>query len=143
MALSLRDNKPNREPQLASEGNLTASIDQGVQVEGKLNVASGTARLNSVLKGEITGHGTIIVADQGEVEADIEAAVVSIRGKVRGTIRTTDRLEVLSHGVLLGDIHTPVLVVEPGGYLEGYCHMLHNKREEKAPGPVEVTEKAL
>src|SRR5262249_58765071 len=74
-------------------------------------------------KGDISSQGTVVVADQGEVEATIQAKLVSVAGKVKGSIHASDRLEIKEHGVVLGEIYTRVLVVDPGGYFEGQCHM--------------------
>jgi len=106
-----------------AEGQLAAVIEPGIDIEGKLRAAGGTVRLNSRFKGEIVSEGTIVVAEHGDVEAAIQAKVICIAGKVTGNVHATERLEIKDHGVLMGDIHTPVLTVEPGGYFEGECQM--------------------
>lgn len=100
-----------------------AMIEPGVEIEGKMKVASGTASLNSHFKGEIEGEGALVVMEQGEVEAAINIKSVVVTGKVKGSVHVKDRLEIKERGVILGDIYTPVLVVEPGGYFDGQCHM--------------------
>jgi cytoskeletal protein CcmA (bactofilin family) len=105
------------------ERGLAAVLEVGVEVDGKMQISSGTVRLNTTFKGEILGQGTILVAEQGEVEASIQANSVTIRGKVKGAVRAAERLEIQEHGVLLGDIDTPVLIIAPGGYFDGHCHM--------------------
>jgi cytoskeletal protein CcmA (bactofilin family) len=123
MALGLGKDSDRRGSVSPLERGVTAVLELGVEVEGKMQVSSGTVRLNTIFKGEILGQGTVVVAEQGEVEASIEANSITIRGKVKGTVRAVERLEILEHGVLLGDIYTPVLIVEPGGYFDGHCHM--------------------
>jgi cytoskeletal protein CcmA (bactofilin family) len=103
--------------------SVIAMIEPGAEIEGKMRIASGTARLNSHFKGEIQGEGTLIVLERGEVEADINVKSIVITGKVKGSIHVTDRIEIKERGIVLGDVYTPVLVVEPGGYLDGQCHM--------------------
>ena len=105
------------------ERGMTAVLELGVEVEGKMQISSGTVRLNTTFKGEIVGQGAVVVGEQGEVEASIQANSITIRGKVKGAVRAAERLEIQEHGVLLGDIDTPVLIVEPGGYFDGHCHM--------------------
>lgn len=104
------------------EGQLTV-IEPGIELEGKLRASGGTVRINSHFKGEIFSEGTIVIAEQGDVEASIQAKIICIAGKVKGNVHATERLEIKEHGVLMGDIHTPVLTVEPGGYFEGECQM--------------------
>jgi cytoskeletal protein CcmA (bactofilin family) len=105
------------------ERGVAAVLELGVEVDGKMQISSGTVRLNTTFRGEILGQGTILVAEQGEVEASIQANSVTIRGKVKGAVHAAERLEIQEHGILLGDIDTPVLIVEPGGYFDGHCHM--------------------
>lgn len=100
-----------------------AVLEPGTDVDGKLTISSGTARLNSHFKGEIASDGTVLVAERGEVEADIKSKSIVVLGKVRGSVHASDRVEIKERGVILGDIYTPVLVVEPGGYFDGQCHM--------------------
>jgi cytoskeletal protein CcmA (bactofilin family) len=114
--------KGRRVYDLIKQGFL-AVLEPGADIEGKLTVTSGTARLNSHFKGEIASDGGVLVAERGEVEADIRSKSVVVLGKVRGSVHATDRIEIKERGVILGDIYTPVLVVEPGGYFDGQCHM--------------------
>ena len=98
-------------------------FEPGVELEGRLNVAAGAVRLNAHFKGEISSEGTVVIGERGDVEAAIRAKVIVIAGKVTGNVHASERLEIKEHGVVLGDIHTPVLTVDPGGYFEGQCQM--------------------
>jgi cytoskeletal protein CcmA (bactofilin family) len=94
-----------------------------VEMEGRMTVGSGLIRLSSHFKGEIRCEGTILVNDQAEVEAEIHTKLISVSGKVKGSIHASERLEIKEHGIVLGDIYTPSLVIDPGGYFDGQCHM--------------------
>jgi cytoskeletal protein CcmA (bactofilin family) len=80
-------------------------------------------RLNARYKGEIVGEGTVVVDDQGDLEAEIHARIITIAGKVKGTVHASERIEIKEHGVILGDMYTPSLVIDPGGFFDGQCHM--------------------
>ena len=120
MTLSLSSTKGNAD--LSKQG-ITASLEPGVEFEGKLKVTSGAVRINSHFKGEISGEGALVIAERGEVDADITLKSVTVMGKVKGAIHAAERLEIRERGVILGDITTPLLLVEPGGYFDGQCHM--------------------
>jgi cytoskeletal protein CcmA (bactofilin family) len=98
-------------------------LEPGVEVEGNMNVSGGLFRLNARFKGDIVSDGPVVVHEQGEVEGNIHSRAASIAGKVKGTVHTKDRLEIKEHGIVLGDIYTPCLLVDPGGFLNGQCHM--------------------
>jgi cytoskeletal protein CcmA (bactofilin family) len=98
-------------------------IEPGIELEGRFKFTAGMIRLNAHFKGEIQSEGSVVVADQGEVEAEIHARHVSVAGKVKGAIHASERMEIREHGVVLGDIYTPCLVIDPGGFFDGQCHM--------------------
>lgn len=128
MVFGFRRSRRRRELEELLEDDLVGLLEPGVEVEGNLKVSSGMIRLNSHLKGQVSSEGTIVVADQGEIEGEIRSKVISITGKVKGTVHASERLEIQEHGVVLGDIYTPCLVIDPGGYFDGQCHM-------PTPGP--------
>jgi cytoskeletal protein CcmA (bactofilin family) len=109
----------------AGKEELVGFLESGVDGEGKLTVTTPEAlfRINSHFKGEIDCEGHLVVAEQGDVEAEIHSRVVSIYGKVKGSVHARERLDIKEHGIVLGDIYTPCLVVDPGGYFDGQSHM--------------------
>lgn len=104
-------------------GEWVGWLEPGVEVEGKMKVASGLIRVNTQFKGEINCEGTVVIHDQGEVEGEIRTRIASVTGKIKGTVHASERLEIKEHGVVLGAIHTPCLLVDPGGFFDGQCHM--------------------
>jgi len=98
-------------------------LEPGVEVEGKMRVSGGLIRLNTRFKGEIVSDGAVVVHDQGEVEGDIQSRVVSVTGKVKGSVHAKERLEIKEHGSVMGDIFTPCLMIDPGAFFDGQCHM--------------------
>ena len=134
--MALFDKKTARRRELAEllDDEMVGLLEPGVEVEGRMKINCGMIRLNSHFKGEIVSEGLVVVAEQGDIEAEIHAKQVNIHGKVKGAVHAAERLEIKEHGIVLGDIYTPCLVVDPGGYLEGQCHM-PNPEPEKHPTP--------
>jgi cytoskeletal protein CcmA (bactofilin family) len=98
-------------------------LEPGVELEGKLRVTAGLIRLNAHFKGEIHSEGAVVIHDQVEVEGEVHSKVVSITGKLKGSVYASERLEIKENGVLVGDIYTPCLLIEPGGFFDGTSHM--------------------
>ncbi|MGA2631559.1 MAG: polymer-forming cytoskeletal protein [Terriglobia bacterium] len=109
-------------------------LEPGVEIEGRLKIASGMMRINNHIKGEVLCEGMLVVSEQGEIEGDIQTKQISIGGKVKGSIHASESLEIKKAGIVLGDIYTPKLFVEPGGYFDGQCHM-PTPEPEKHPVP--------
>ena len=126
MPFGLAKSRRRQLPELS--GDWVGWLDPGVEVEGKMKVASGLFRVNTHFKGEINSEGAVVVFDQGEVEGDIRTRILSVTGKIKGNVHASESLEIKEHGVVLGSIFTPCLLVEPGGFFDGQCHM-------PAPGP--------
>ena len=108
-----------------------------------MKVTSGLIRLNAHLKGDIVSDGTVVVHDQGEVEGNIQSRVVRITGKVKGTVHAKERLEIKEHGIVLGDIYTSCLLVDPGGFFDGQCHMPTPEPASQSPKEVDSQEPHL
>ena len=98
-------------------------LEPGVEIDGKIKVTAGLIRVNAHVNGEITCEGTVVVHDEGEVHGDIHTRKISVTGKIKGAIHASECLEIKEHGVVFGDIYTPCLIVDPGGFFDGQCHM--------------------
>ncbi len=109
---------------------IVALLEPGIKIEGEIKAASGMIRLNCQFKGAICTRGTIIVASQGDIEADIEALQISIAGKLKGNIRASNQLEIKEKGIVLGNVETPLLRLESGAYFTGHCDMPTHRLEQ-------------
>jgi cytoskeletal protein CcmA (bactofilin family) len=101
----------------------TGFIDQGVMLEGTLTV-KGTFRVDGNVKGNIISEQTIILGEGARVEGQIEGNRVVISGRFDGVIFAKGRVEIEAKGVVTGEVHSPCLVIDPGGIFDGRCHML-------------------
>jgi cytoskeletal protein CcmA (bactofilin family) len=123
MDLDIFKRKLRQDHQAMPDEEIVALLEPGVEIEGKIKVTSGMVRLNCQFKGMVCSEGTIIVASQGDIEADLEATQISIAGKVKGNVHASKQLQLKEHSILLGDVETPSLVIDPGAYFTGRCNM--------------------
>ena len=70
-------------------------------------------------EGKLTTSDKLIVAEEGAVLADIEAGTVICKGKIRGNIIASQKVEIHSTGKILGDVHTSALMIELGAVILG------------------------
>jgi len=107
----------------AIEGN-TLSEQQVLQhLEGTLQV-KGTFRIDGNVKGNIISEQTVILGEGAKVEGQIEGNRVVIAGRFDGVIFAKGRVEIEAKGVVTGEVHSPCMVIDPGGIFDGRCHML-------------------
>jgi len=108
----------------------TGFLDKGVRLEGTLEL-TGTFRLDGEVKGNIISGQTLILGESARVEGQIEGNHVAISGRFDGVIFAKGRVEIQAKGVVTGEIHSPCLVIEPGGIFDGRCHMLTSTEASK------------
>jgi cytoskeletal protein CcmA (bactofilin family) len=106
---------------LAAE-ELNGFMDQGTEFEGELRFKD-TFRIDGRLKGRIVSDNTLIVGESGHVDAEIECAVVSIRGTVAGRVHGRERIELLAGSRVQATLVSPKLVIEDGAFFQGQCDM--------------------
>lgn len=97
-------------------------ISKGVKIEGKL-ICSGSIRLDGEVKGDISSQSTVIIGENGKVNGQINAANISIGGKVVGTVRAKEKLTLDAKANLQGDIFTKIIAFESGATFNGNCKM--------------------
>ena len=108
----------------------TGFLDKGVRLEGTLELA-GTFRLDGEVKGNVISEQTLILGESARVEGQIEGNHVVISGRFDGVIFAKGRVEIQAKGVVTGEIHSPCLIIEPGGIFDGRCHMLTSSETAK------------
>lgn len=97
-------------------------ISSGVVIEGKVS-SNGNIRVDGTIKGDITAQGNLTVGDSGNIQGQLTGDIITIGGKVEGSVNAKDKLILESKSVLKGDIITKVLVVESGAFFEGKSSM--------------------
>ena len=105
------------------EQQIAAFFDQGTNLTGELQF-SGVVRIDGSFHGSINGGETLIVGSNAVIHADIRVREIEIHGQVFGNIEVGSRAEIQSSGSFRGDIHTPQLIIHPGGVFDGHSHMI-------------------
>jgi len=121
-------------------GHINALLGKGSEFEGKLSF-EGIVRIDGVVRGTITSKDKLIIGEAAKVEADITVGTAILCGELKGNIEASQRLEVKSTGMIIGDVYTPVMLMDEGAVLEGVCHMVHDGSRSKTTGE-HNTEKA-
>jgi cytoskeletal protein CcmA (bactofilin family) len=100
---------------------INAFLGKDTEFEGKLSF-TGAVRMDCRFKGEILSGGTLIVGESAVIESDVRVSHMVISGEVRGNIEA-DRVEIRAPGKVIGNIRSPVLVIEEGVIFDGSCQM--------------------
>jgi len=97
-------------------------ISNGVKIEGKVT-STGSVRVDGSLKGDLNAKGNVTVGDQGNINGEIAANMVTIGGNVVGTVNAREKLVLEGKCVVKGDIITKVFVIEAGAKFDGKSNM--------------------
>jgi cytoskeletal protein CcmA (bactofilin family) len=83
----------------------------------------GGVRIDGVFQGHLETMGNVIVGETAKVAADIVGRNISISGAVKGNISASGRLEILSTGLVWGDIDVASFLIDEGGVFSGRSEM--------------------
>lgn len=111
------------------EDNIVNSIiGEGSEFKGEFNI-NGLLRIDGKFMGTIQTDGKVLIGKTGEAITDINAKVVVVGGTVKGNVFASERVIMLSTGMVKGNIITPSLIMEDGVEFEGNC-IINKKKEE-------------
>ena len=87
----------------------------------------GTLCIDGTFIGQINTSDTLIVTEDGKIEADIHAGTVICEGLVKGNIVASKKVELRPKSKIIGNIESPSLTIEVGARLDGKCNMTDKK----------------
>lgn len=115
---------------LIADGTFINSIvGEGTRFKGELDL-NGLLRIDGDYSGTIRTPGKVLVGKNGRAECTIQAGTVVIGGVVKGNIFSSEKVIVLSTGMIIGNVTTPRLIVETGVILNGTCVITEQEHKE-------------
>src|SRR5580658_10346730 len=103
-------------------GTSASLIGAGTSMKGDIS-SSGDLRIDGSLIGNIHCSAKVVIGANGVVEGDINGQQADIMGKVTGTIKVKDLLQLKGGSLLNGNIQAAKLQIEPAANFNGECHM--------------------
>jgi cytoskeletal protein CcmA (bactofilin family) len=104
------------------EEDFNTILSPDIEFSGVLNFEKSFL-IRGKVSGEISAKGLLVIDEEAVVEANISAARVIIRGKVKGNIHATEKVEVTITGKLVGNVSAPEIFMETGCTFNGQCTM--------------------
>jgi cytoskeletal protein CcmA (bactofilin family) len=129
--------------QVTAPTDLRTRLGEGTEISGEVKFTE-VLRVEAKVSGKMTSDsGSLIVSEQGYVNAEIEAGFVEVFGTVEGKITAKYKVEIRPGGRVYGDIFTPVLNIEHGAIFDGKCHMVDETRREGKSNSIMLEEPAM
>jgi len=95
-------------------------IGSGTKFRGDLEL-QGLLRIDGDFEGNIETDGSILIGREGRASCILEAETIVVGGIIKGNIKATRKVILLSTCIMIGSINTPELIVEEGVILHGHC----------------------
>ena len=108
--------------QKKEEASIKAYLGVDALFKGTLSF-EGTVRIDGKFEGQVNTNDTLIIGEAGDVIADVEAGTVICKGRMKGTILASKKIEMHPSSKIIGNVQTPALNIELGAVLDGNCNM--------------------
>ena len=117
---------------------INSIVGEGTSFKGELTL-QGLLRIDGDFIGRIHTEGKVLIGKNGRAECTIIAGTVVVGGVLKGNIRSTEKVIVLSSGTIIGNVSAPRLIIEDGVIFHGECVITDKpkdteKDETSSPG---------
>lgn len=99
-----------------------------LSIEGKIT-GSGDVRIAGRFKGDVQVDGNFRTDAGARLEGQVRASVVVVGGEVQGNIDATKQVDVLSTGVIVGDVKAASITVAAGSRMRGHVEFGWDKKD--------------
>jgi cytoskeletal protein CcmA (bactofilin family) len=88
-------------------------------IEGKI-VGGGDVRIAGRFKGDVQVDGNFRIDAGARLEGQVRASVVVVGGELEGNVDAAKQVDVLSTGVVVGDVKASSITVAAGARMRGH-----------------------
>ena len=88
-------------------------------IEGKIT-GSGDVRIAGRFKGDVQVDGNFRIDAGARLEGQVRAGVVVVGGELQGNIDAAKQVDVLSTGIIVGDVKAASITVAAGSRMRGH-----------------------
>lgn len=106
-------------------------IAAGTTLKGDIS-SSGDIRIDGTLQGNIQSTAKVVIGANGVVEGDISGQQADIMGRINGTIKVKELLQLKGGSNVSGNIYAAKLQIETSANFNGQCHMTTNAPAAKS-----------
>ena len=106
----------------------------GVTTDMKGDITfSGGLRIDGKVKGSVTAraddNSTLVLSENAVVTGDVSVPHMIVNGKIKGNVRSTERLELQAKAEINGDVTYKVLEIAAGAQVNGNLTRVNEKGE--------------
>ena len=107
-------------------------IGKSFVIKGQVS-CDGDLYIDGQVEGSVDPKGNrLTIGPDGRLKANVTARAVVVRGKVEGNIQATERVDLKQSAVVVGDIVTQSISIEPGAHIKGSIEVHGGSSREKS-----------
>jgi cytoskeletal protein CcmA (bactofilin family) len=103
----------------ARPASVESVIAAELTIEGKIS-GSGDVRIAGRFKGDVQVDGNFRIDAGARLEGQVRAGVVVVGGELQGNIEAAKQVDVLSTGIIVGDVKAASITVAAGSRMRGH-----------------------
>jgi cytoskeletal protein CcmA (bactofilin family) len=106
------------------QNDISGFLAEGTEIKGEIRFRD-VLRVDGKISGKIESEGELVVGENGEIDAEVQVGTLSVSGKVAGTMKVRDKVEIHAKGRISGEltVEKPNLVIHEGAVFEGDVNM--------------------
>ncbi|GHT95522.1 cell shape determination protein CcmA [Spirochaetia bacterium] len=98
--------------------SVNSIIGPNTSITGDIE-SGGFTRVDGSMRGNLNAKGRIVVGERARMKSNISGTAITIGGVVYGNVLASERVVVLSTGLVLGDIITRRIQADEGCLIHG------------------------
>ncbi|HEY1724020.1 MAG TPA: polymer-forming cytoskeletal protein [Steroidobacteraceae bacterium] len=102
-----------------AKSSVESVIAAELTIEGKIS-GSGDVRIAGRFKGDVQVDGNFRIDAGARLEGQVRASVVVVGGELQGNVDAAKQVDVLSTGIVVGDVKAASITVAAGARMRGH-----------------------
>jgi len=115
------------------QNTIATLIGVDTRIEGDIHF-SGGLRIDGAIRGNVSepnaSPSTLILSEHGSIEGAVSASKLVINGKITGSVKASQFIELQSKAHITGDVHYKSLEMQTGAVIEGKLVYLGEQAQE-------------
>jgi cytoskeletal protein CcmA (bactofilin family) len=129
-------------PAKSDPGSGGSTLGREIHIDGTI-VCQEDLTIVGRVDGTIRAKGTLVIAKEADVHAQIDGQRVMVHGKVDGNVQGEERVTLGGTARLIGNIETPTLEIVEGAVFRGTVEMKQpNVDPARKPAPTPIAKPA-
>jgi len=97
-------------------------LDVNAAMQGSLVFSDPVnLRINGKFEGNLNTKGKLTIGQAAEIKADIIGENITIGGSIKGNIKATEIIRLLSTAQVVGNVEAPKVSIDEGAIFNGKC----------------------